>query len=112
MTTGPTQLAKAAVLYQRALVARVAEDHSPALAEWGDLIATTAPTTRRDDVTPVLAQRLASRRPRRPNHPPRRNRRGAVANGSRSGHSAPPQGFWAEDAAVRCATKAVTSLPP
>jgi butyrate kinase len=59
MTTGPTQLAKA-FLYQRALVARVAGDHSPALAEWGDFIATTAPTARRDDVTPVLAQRLAA----------------------------------------------------
>ena len=58
--TGPKQLAKTPAHWQRHLDARVTEGRSPALAEWGPLLETIAPTVRRDAFTPVLAERLAA----------------------------------------------------
>lgn len=58
--TGPKQLAKAPALWQRNLDARVTGGRSHALAEWGPLLEAIAPAVRKDDFTPVLAERLAA----------------------------------------------------
>ncbi|MGG5258677.1 MobF family relaxase [Phycicoccus avicenniae] len=57
--TGLRERTKAPALWQRALDARLGT-HSPALAEWGDLLHRLFPGTRDDDFTPHLAQRLAA----------------------------------------------------
>ncbi|QKE85108.1 MobF family relaxase [Arthrobacter sp. NEB 688] len=57
--TGPRCLTKTAALWQRTLDARLGTD-SPALAEWGTLLHSLAPSVRGDDFTLVLALRLAA----------------------------------------------------
>ncbi|MGL5823386.1 MAG: MobF family relaxase [Nocardioides sp.] len=58
--TGPPAQQKAAATWQRRLNNRLAGDHTPALTEWAELLHTLAPHTRRDDFTPLLAERLAA----------------------------------------------------
>ncbi|MDQ2851340.1 MAG: AAA family ATPase, partial [Actinomycetota bacterium] len=58
--TGRTHLQKAAALWQRDLVTRVAGEHAPALQEWGDQIANCSPASGRDPFAPILAERLAA----------------------------------------------------
>ena len=58
--TGPKQLAKAPALWQRTLDARITGGRSAALAEWGPLFEAIAPAVRKDDFTPLLAERLAA----------------------------------------------------
>lgn len=58
--TGPPQLQKAAATWQRRLNQRAASSHSPALAEWSQLLHTLAPQISVDDFTPMLAERLAT----------------------------------------------------
>lgn len=56
--TGPRVLQKAALRHQKSLDDRLGAGHSPALAEWGPLIDSLVP--RRDEFTPILAERLAA----------------------------------------------------
>ncbi len=58
--TGSAHASKAAATYQRTLRAQVQGDRSPALAEWGPLLAEVAPDAVRDAFAPVLAERLAA----------------------------------------------------
>ena len=56
--TGPRQLQKAAVLYQRELDTRLDAGRRPAMDEWGPAIHALHP--RSDSFTPLLAERLAA----------------------------------------------------
>ncbi|GAA2469045.1 MobF family relaxase [Terrabacter carboxydivorans] len=58
--TGPPQLQKAAALWQRRLTTALHGTHAPALQEWQELLHAVAPGIRRDDFTPILAERLAA----------------------------------------------------
>ncbi|MFK5634243.1 MobF family relaxase [Ornithinimicrobium sp. LYQ103] len=58
--TGPAHASKAAATYQRQLRSQIQGDRSPALAEWGPLLAEVAPGTVKDAFVPVLAERLAA----------------------------------------------------
>ncbi|MFC3687274.1 MobF family relaxase [Aquipuribacter hungaricus] len=57
--TGPAQLQKAALTWQRTLQERVENGRTPAVAEWGELLRSTAPAVTDDAFTPVLAEHLA-----------------------------------------------------
>ena len=78
--TGPPQMQKAAVRWQQRLTRAVAGDRAPALQEWGDLLLRAAPSTRHDDFTPLLAERLAAIS--RAGLPTRRMLNAALAEGS------------------------------
>ncbi|MDF1705845.1 MAG: MobF family relaxase [Aeromicrobium sp.] len=56
--TGPRQLQKAAILYQRELDTRLDAGRRPAMDEWGPAIHALHP--RSDSFTPLLAERLAA----------------------------------------------------
>ncbi|WP_407341848.1 MobF family relaxase [Pengzhenrongella phosphoraccumulans] len=58
--TGAPQLGKAAARYQRALDARLATHHTPALAEWQPLLDRALTLAARDPFVPVLAERLSA----------------------------------------------------
>ncbi|AXH95988.1 MobF family relaxase [Ornithinimicrobium avium] len=58
--TGPAHASKAAATYQRQLASKIQGDRSPALAEWGPLLAQVAPGTVKDPFAAVLAERLAA----------------------------------------------------
>ncbi|MGD8202156.1 MobF family relaxase [Ornithinimicrobium sp. W1679] len=58
--TGPAHASKAAATYQRQLRSQIQGDRSPALAEWGPLLAQVAPRAVKDAFAPVLAERLAA----------------------------------------------------
>ncbi|MFB9733453.1 MobF family relaxase [Ornithinimicrobium kibberense] len=58
--TGPAHASKAAATYQRQLRSQIQGDRSPALAEWGPLLAQVAPGAVKDAFAPVLAERLAA----------------------------------------------------
>ncbi|WP_131104480.1 MobF family relaxase [Ornithinimicrobium sufpigmenti] len=58
--TGPAHAAKAAATYQRKLRSQIQGDRSPALTEWGPLLADVAPGAVKDAFAPILAERLAA----------------------------------------------------
>lgn len=58
--TGAPQLQKAAGTWQRRLNRRVIGDLTPALKEWSQLLHQVAPQVRSDELTPMLAERLAT----------------------------------------------------
>ena len=58
--TGSAHASTAAATYQRQLRAQIQGDRSPALAEWGPLLAQVAPGAVKDAFAPVLAERLAA----------------------------------------------------
>ena len=57
--TGPAQLSRAAITWQRHLNEQVRQGAAPAMAEWGDLLNSISPAIGRDDYLPQLADNLA-----------------------------------------------------
>ncbi len=58
--TGPTHISKAPNRWQSGLVARLAGNRTPALAEWGQVFERVLTHPRKDTFTPLLAERLAA----------------------------------------------------
>lgn len=57
--TGPTQLSRAAITWQRRLNKRVRNGEAPAMDEWGELLHDISPAMARDDYLEQLAEHLA-----------------------------------------------------
>ncbi len=57
--TGPAQLSKAALTYQRHLNQQIRQGTAPALAEWRDTLTQISPAITNDDYLPQLADQLA-----------------------------------------------------
>ena len=58
--TGRPMLQKAQARYQRSLNRRIAGDRTPAMQEWGHVLAAVSPQVRADDFAPQLADRLSA----------------------------------------------------
>ena len=58
--TGRPMLQKAQARYQRSLNRRITGDRTPAMQEWGHVLAAVSPRVRADDFAPQLAERLSA----------------------------------------------------